>query len=136
MGISFRLELARKGAMSAECELFSRQISYDALANARHVIEKGSHHRSRKHVDCKAWISLSQQPDDRMAADKVADPHVRHDQNWTAIHCLGPHWHGPLHPRRLASACFDPVTLSPAHKMGRPDVSVLPALRTPRHLRQ
>jgi hypothetical protein len=68
--------------MVAQGEALAGQVGDDALAHARHVIEQRCDHRGRQDVDRGVWKSLFQQLNDGMAANEVANPHVRDDENW------------------------------------------------------
>jgi len=84
--IPFRPQPLGERAMPADGQAGSRQVDHNSFAHARHIVEKRRDHRGRQHIDGMAWKSLVQQPDDRVAANEVADPHVRHEQNWRFRH--------------------------------------------------
>jgi hypothetical protein len=80
--VLFRPQPLGECAMVAQGEALAGQVSNDALAHAWHVVEQRCDHRGRQDIDRGAWKSLFQQLNDGMAANEVANPHVRDDENW------------------------------------------------------
>ena len=78
--VSLRTQPLRQRAMLAQREPPARQIRHDPLADPGHVVEQWRHHGGGQHVDGGRRVSSLQQLDDAMAADEIADPHVRHEQ--------------------------------------------------------
>src|SRR5262249_466292 len=97
--VSFRPQPLGECTMVAQGEMFARQVSDDPLAHAWHVVEQRCDHRSGQDINRGGWKSLLQQLNDGVAANEVANPHVRDNQNWCFGHKLiapfgATHWLG------------------------------------------
>ena len=81
LAVPFRPQPLSECAMVAQGETLARQVSDDTLAHAGHVVEQRCDHRGRQDIDRGTWKSLFQQLNDGMAANEVANPHVRDNEN-------------------------------------------------------
>jgi hypothetical protein len=63
----------------------ARQVGDNRLPDARHVVGKRRTERRRQEIDRPIGKALAQHLHHRMAADEVADPHIRHDQDRTRV---------------------------------------------------
>ena len=83
--ISFGAQPFGEGAMLTQGQAPAGQVGHNRLAHSRHVIEQRRDQGSCQNVDSPGGDPLLQQPHDRVAAHEIADPHVRHDQDWSLM---------------------------------------------------
>ena len=76
-------------ALLAERQPLPWHVPDDALADPRHVVDERGAERGGEHVHRPVGKPPAQELNHGVAADEVADPHVRHQQDGGAIREIG-----------------------------------------------
>ena len=75
------MQLVCELALSCNSKTAAGQVSDDCPANPGHVVGERRAQGAADDIDGPVRILRAQQPDDRMAADEIADPHERDDHH-------------------------------------------------------
>ena len=78
-------QLLRQPPLPGHRKPAARQVPDDPGAHAGHIIDQRGAQRGDEQVDRPVRPALLQHPHHGMAADKIADPHIGHDQDRTGV---------------------------------------------------